>query len=237
MGLFGFGAPKVRKHVERVANKRAYAPERMESILVLGEEKTPEAVAGLLARFSYRIDPSITDQEEKDAAFQGICAAGELARPTVLQSLRTERTNVAWQLRILSEILPESEFCEALIQTLGTLDTDYERDPEKKLALLAALEERRHPGIVQSALPFLADASERVRFAALRAIAAQPEREAAARAVTNAVQVEDSLRVLAQMLDLIAEAGWSIEHATPELRARLPQGYSIDAQGKVVHRS
>ena len=72
------GGP-LAKHAGRVANKRAQANDRWDSIVSLSEMGTAEAVSALMVRFTYRIDPSITDQEEKDAVFQGIVAAGEAA--------------------------------------------------------------------------------------------------------------------------------------------------------------
>ena len=60
-------------------NRRAQAVDRWEAIQALARMQTPEAVEALLPRFTFYVDPSITDQEEKDAAFEGIVATGEAA--------------------------------------------------------------------------------------------------------------------------------------------------------------
>src|SRR5688500_2070216 len=75
MGFFGLFGKKnaLGKHAERVANKRAQAPDRWESIQALGKIATTgepaersQAVAALLERFTFYVDPTITDGEEKD---------------------------------------------------------------------------------------------------------------------------------------------------------------------------
>ena len=86
MGLFDFfkggagskgtaSTSTLRKHAARVANKRAQAPDRWDSIQALAQMGTPEAIEALLVRFSFQTDPSITDQEEKDAAFEAAIEA------------------------------------------------------------------------------------------------------------------------------------------------------------------
>ena len=95
MGLFDLfkGAPKgdkqdrpkgnpAAKWADRV-EKRAQNYDRQEAIQALAEMGTPEAVEVLLKRFTFHMDPSITDQEEKDAAFRGILRAGKDAIPPV----------------------------------------------------------------------------------------------------------------------------------------------------------
>ena len=67
---------KVAGHAKVVADKRAQTYDRMESLQALADVRTAESAAALLKRFSFSIDPSITDQEEKDVAFEGIVAAG-----------------------------------------------------------------------------------------------------------------------------------------------------------------
>ena len=64
------------KWAERI-EKRAQNYDRQEAIQALGEMATADAVEALLKRFTFHMDPSITDQEEKDNAFRGILRAGK----------------------------------------------------------------------------------------------------------------------------------------------------------------
>ena len=64
------------KWAERI-EKRAQNYDRQEAIQALADMATPEAVEALLKRFTFHMDPSITDQEEKESAFRGILRAGK----------------------------------------------------------------------------------------------------------------------------------------------------------------
>src|SRR4051812_19490887 len=83
----GAAAPsdkKVAGPAKVAADKRAQTYDRLEALQQLAEMKSGESAAALMKRFTFVIDPSITDQEEKDIAFQGVVAAGEDAVPSVI---------------------------------------------------------------------------------------------------------------------------------------------------------
>ena len=106
MGLFDVfkgGGSGLQKHQKRVANKRAQKHERWESIQVLASDGSDEALRALLTRFNVRVDPSITDGEEKNAAFLGVVQNGEAALAPVRDFLESSET-LAWPLKILKEL-------------------------------------------------------------------------------------------------------------------------------------
>jgi HEAT repeat protein len=88
MGIFDFfkrdktddgGKPVDRKLAslaKTTADKRAQAYDRDEAMRALIKLGTPDAAAALLKRFSIKVDPSITDSEEKQLAFDGIVSIG-----------------------------------------------------------------------------------------------------------------------------------------------------------------
>src|SRR5262245_43776249 len=94
MSLFGLFGKKsdsptqVKKWGERAQNRRAQAVDRWEAIQGLANVGTAEAVEALLPRFNFYVDPSITDQDEKQLAFDGIVAAGPAAIEPVVAYLR-----------------------------------------------------------------------------------------------------------------------------------------------------
>ena len=69
-------ASPAAKWASTAADKRAQNYDRQEAISALAAMGTADAAAALLRRFTFHIDPSITDQDEKDAAFNGIVRAG-----------------------------------------------------------------------------------------------------------------------------------------------------------------
>ena len=235
MGLFDVfkgGGSGLAKHITRVANKRAPQHERSESIHVLASDGSEEALRGLLTRFNLRVDPSITDGEEKNAAFLGVVQNGEAALGPVRDFLASSDT-LAWPLRILKEIQSEEEVTTILLELLSTMDTEYERDPQKKVDVIASFEERKDPRIVDAVTRFLQDMNETVRFYAVGAILAQDGADATLDSMTKAFLVEESVRVRIRMLDGYVERSWTLGAVKDEASKKMPTGYTLGKKGEV----
>ena len=236
MGLLDMFSKKgpgaLKKHASRVANKRAQAPDRWESIQALAAMNNAEAVEALLQRFTFRIDPSITDQEEKDVAFEGIVAAGDAAVQP-LRAFLAETDSIGWPLKMLERLLPEPAVVAELLKLLATMDTEYARDPEKKIQAIAYLEEHEDPEIVTAVMPFLDDTNDEVRFHAVGAIFRQPDPLAAHGAFLAAYGKEESVRVRARILDGFRAREWGLGDRHQEWKSLLPAGYTTDAKGMI----
>ncbi len=235
MGLFDVfkgGGGGLKKHVARVANKRAQKHERWESIQVLAADGSDEALRALLTRFTVRVDPSITDGEEKNEAFHAIAQHGEAALEPVRDFLNSAE-NLAWPLKLLREIQTEEQVTTILLELLSRMDTEYERDPQKKIDLIASFEEHKDPRIVEAVVRFLEDMNETVRFHAAGAILAQDEADAALDALTKAFLAEESVRVRMRMLDGYVERGWKLAEVKEEATKKMPTGYSLGKKGEV----
>jgi hypothetical protein len=239
MALFGLFGKKseedlLKKHAECVANKRKQAVDRWESIRALNHMGTPEAVEALLPRFTFYVDPSITDQEEKDAAFEGIVAVGEAAIEPVSRFLRRAES-ISWPMKMLDRIAESEVVIGKLLELLAEMDTEYERDPQRKIQLLATLEERKDPRIAEAVARFVQDANETVRFNAVGAVFAQDEAAAHRDALLDAFCEEESVRIRNRILDGFIAAQWDVGERADAVREKLPAGYSLDKQGKPRH--
>ena len=95
---------KVAGHAKVVGDKRAQTYDRAESIQALADMRSADAAEALLRRFTFSIDPSITDQEEKDAAFQGVVGVGPDAVPAV-RAFCAKAEVLTWPLKILRVLL------------------------------------------------------------------------------------------------------------------------------------
>lgn len=234
LGLFGnkSGTGALKKHAARVANKRAQAPDRWESIKALGAIESSEACEALLVRFTYQVDPSITDQEEKDAAFEAVVRQGERAIEPLRAFLRRSES-IAWPLKGLDRVLSEGEVIAELIAILEPMDTEYERDPQKKIEVLSALEERRDPRIADAVVRFLEDVNETARFHAVSTLLAQENVLAHRQALLDTLIREDSVRVRARVLQGFAETEMDLGPSVEKVRAKLPPGFSVDPRGRV----
>jgi HEAT repeats len=244
MGLFdlfkagdkkaGSKANPAAKWADRL-EKRAQNYDRQEAINALSEMGTPEAVTVLLKRFTFHMDPSITDQEEKDAAFRGILKAGRAAVAPV-RAFAAKAESLAWPMKIMDELLDEPEYVEELLKWLERWDTEYAKFVDPKVQILTALEEHKHPRIREAVERFLEDVNEPARFHAASTLLAQ-EDAAAAPALARLLGDEESLRVRTRITEGLSTRGWTVPEDEREAAAKgLPPGYAIDASGRVSKR-
>lgn len=231
-GLFGGRSPEqlIKKHSARLANKRAQAQDRWESIKAMRELGSAEAVEALLLRFTYTSDPSITDQEEKEAACEAIVAAGETALPPI-RSFLAKNDSLSWCLRMLRDLLQPEEVTGVLLELLEGMDTEYERDPQKKNQVLAILEDTTDPRIAAAVERFVEDVNETARFHAVGAVLRQAEASEHRERLLDVFMEEESQRVRARILDGFIGAGWDLGERASQARGLLPTGYAIDAKG------
>ena len=228
-------AAAAAKWAEKAADKRAQNYDRQEAIAELAEMGTAESAAALLKRFTFNIDPSITDQEEKDGAYQGVLAAGQAAVLPV-RSFSAKAESLAWPIKILKELLAEDAYVEELLLWLDRWDTEYSKFIDPKLQILAALEDFKQPTILPKVEPFLEDVNGDARYLAVGTVLSQ-DNESAIPALLRALEQEESLRVKNRILDGFASRGWIVpEEAVGQTRKALPPEYSVDASGRVVKR-
>jgi hypothetical protein len=214
-------------------DKRAQSYDRMEALQQLADMKSPDAAAALLKRFTFVIDPSITDQEEKDVAFQGILAAGKDVVPSVLDFCAKAEA-LTWPLKILHELLDDEEYEEKVIDLLDRFDTEYARNVEPKIQVIQALEEVKSEHVREAVEPFLEDVNETVRFHAVQTTFAQNNVESLVPMV-KLLEAEESVRVKNKVGEGLVFRGWEIP---AELRAAVDAAlgetsFSLGADGKI----
>lgn len=245
MGLFDFFKAKggasgdaqekaLLRHAERVLDKRAMSPDRFASIEYLCRLGTEEAWRALLPRYNFSVDPTITDREEKEYILEAISSAGEAAVGPVKEYL-LKTNSVNWPLKMLRALVSEEEFVGEMVDILSKEDTTYQKNPERKIQAIVALEELQDPRVADALLPFLDDVSEDARFHTVRTILAQ-DAPAAADALLELLAREDSMRIKTTLADGLHERGWPSSEAAREKVAavlpRLPNGpFSFDADG------
>lgn len=243
MGLFDFFkkseggqkavSPREMARLTRlVSSKLTQNYDRQEAINLLAAMKTPEAARVLLKRFDFTMDPSITDQEEKEAAAEGILGAGEGAIKHVRNYCATAES-LTWPMKILRKLVPEDHFVDELLELLEQFDTEYVRNPEPKVQLITALEQYPREEVRVGVEPFLRDVNENVRFHAVGTTFAMGD-EAACGPLVTAMHEEESLRVRNRIAGGLAERGWPVPAGSQEAcKAGLPDGFQL-RDGKVT---
>ena len=242
--MFGWFSKKIdgsgiEKYGRSLANRRSQAPDRWDSMQSLNgvlqnRKNAPENAAALVAsallpRFTYYTDPTISDQEEKDYAFRLIVEAGEGAvEPVRKFILRSE--SLSWPLKMLERLLTVEQVTSELLALLEPMDVDYERDPQRKLQILQALEARVDPKIADAVIRFVADANETARFHAVGSLLEQVDVESSREALVEVLLKDESARVKARVLELFQKRGWELSTVRPQLERNLPSGWFFDAK-------
>ncbi|HRI69923.1 MAG TPA: HEAT repeat domain-containing protein [Polyangium sp.] len=229
---------KISGPAKVVADKRAQTYDRLEAIQTLVEMGTPEASAALLKRFTFVIDPSITDQEEKDIAFRGIISTGKTVVPAVVEFCAKAEV-LTWPLKILAELLDDEEYRNELIALLDRFDTEYARNVEPKIHVIQALEDVVHEDVRSAVERFFEDVNETVRFHAVQTTFAQGMAESV-EGLLDLLAQEESVRVKNKIAEGLLVRGWLIPEARRDAIADAlsdTSGYSVANDGKVVKRS
>ncbi len=266
MGLFdklGFGGTKEEKDLrvakslgKKVTEKFGPPENRQGAIEELGAMRTEAAIDALLARFTIRIDPGITDDEEKHRVLDLVVAAGKVSLEPIKRFLAA-RDEITWPLEALGELLTEQELIQILCGALNRAAVEYSRTSEKKVLLLHALSHHRSPDAVPAALPFLDDMDDDVRIAAAQVLCGQlqplpegasAEETAIAATASTAAQEkgrvplletflkaheQHNARVREALAGLLADSPLDVKGYTPKFEAALPEAYKLDSKGKI----
>jgi HEAT repeat protein len=244
MGLFDLFSKKksetpkasfreLQRYERLVSSKLSQNIDRQEAIDALCQMESAAAAAVLLKRFDWMLDPSITDQEEKEACLRGIVAVGEPALEPV-RAYCKRADSLMWPLKVLKAIVPGEGLQEELLTLLDAYDTEYVRNVEPKVQLITELAQHKSDEVRVALEPFLQDASEPVRFTTATSIFALADAQSIP-ALVAALANEESQRIKNRIAQRLTELGWSIpDELRATLQASLPEGFRLNGDTLVA---
>ena len=239
LDMLGMGGPeaKVRRLQKKAMQKFGPAENRQGAIEELGGMKTEAAIDALLSRYTFRVDPGITDDDEKARVLALVTQAGDVALAPVKRFI-SSRDEISWPLRALEGLLPEAEVVKFLVEVATKIGGEYSRVPEKKVLLLHALSAHRSPDIAPAVLPLLDDMDDEVQIAAAEVIVKQQHPAGREPLIQHFLKAHEgsNARVREALSGLLADSGWDVKGYTPKVEAALPQGYKLDSRGKVLRK-
>lgn len=224
----------LEKNIKKLLNKYLQPEERWGAVQAVLADPSEAATAALLQRFTIYIEPSAVDNEEKEYIADALASRGEAILPQIKQALRNQES-ISWLVRIASRILPRDGLRDLLIELLGELDTEYERNPERKIQLIMALADFPGDEATAAVIRFLQDVHETARFQAV-ATAFACRGEAAREPLIRLFLEDESMRIKNAVLDGFVETGWSVTGYRGEVEKALPKGYVIDRAGVIRRR-
>jgi hypothetical protein len=243
MGLldfFGGGKGRLAKHIARAKNKDAQSADRFSSLEVLRDDGSPEAVEGLLSRFTIRYDKSIEDEQEKQFVFDELTKMGGKILPSLQKHLNNAES-ISWGLKVLNEVASADEAWPLLSDLCERNDNTYTRDPSKKIQLLHYLGEQSDTRAGKALVPYLVDMDEGVRFVTVEGLLRHKHEDVAREPLLQLLvnEKEESRRIKKRIIDGFAELAWDVKGfsgTVEKMLADLLPGSRLDNHGKIKRK-
>lgn len=241
MGLFDYfskdagDARKRERALKKLTNMYYQQADRMasaDSAFELAEQGDTEAVKVLLARFEHLCPSHTVDREEKEYVVNLLVALGDKGVETISDYCRKTTKAVFWPLKVLEKLWPADMLADFISEVLENTDTDYWRDPEKKIGLMQIAAPHHGERLSKALLPFVEDHAEEVRFGAVDALMGR-EFDAREALLERLAGGEESLRVKQRLAKGFADKGWDLGDRTDAVIAALPPGFEVKSN-KVV---
>ena len=241
MGLFDYLSSEKRKEravdraIRNANNKfkpKDYRQIALREVIDAAREGNEAAIAGLLARYNVNAEPSSEDENEKEWVYDALVDINRKALPMIRRALRTAES-ITWVQRTLKAIVSHEEYTAEMLDVLSDFDTEYERNPDRKLQTIESLADCRGEKVVEAVLRFLEDVDETVRFQTVVTLAKQ-EDPIAREPLLKTMCEDESIRVRNEVVDAFARLGWLTTGYKKKVDGILPQGYKHDKSGKIV---
>jgi HEAT repeat protein len=221
--------------IKRLHNKHLQPEERWGAVQAVLSDPSDAALDAALKRFSIYVDPSTVDNEEKEYIADSLAARGEEIVPRLRVALG-EQESITWLVRIAGRVLAREGLHDLLLEIVRGFDTEYERNPERKIQVVMALADFPGEATAAAIAPFLDDVNETVRF---QAVATAFEADVEGPVVEGLVRIlleDESVRVRNAVLEGLADKEWSLKGHRGAVEEKLPKGYAIDRNGTVKRR-
>ena len=241
MGFFDFLSADKRKEnklerdIKSANNKfkpKDYRQVSLQNVIDEAGKGNQRAVAGLLKRFSVLAEPTIEDEKEKEWVFDALTDLGDAVLPELRKALR-HHESVNWIQRVLRGIVSVEAYRAEMLSVLEEFDTEYERNPDRKLQTIMALAEIVDDSVVQALIPFLEDVDETVRYQTVTALA-ENGAEAARESLLKVMCEDESIRIRNLTIEAFARLEWTTSGYKKKVDAVLPKGFIHEKSGKIV---
>lgn len=225
-------SPKqIGRAVKRLTEPHGEAGPRIEAAERLAQWGTPEALFGLVKRFSISSRVITEDIEEKRMVVDILASRGEAAVEPILRFMKSY-SQVDWPVQALARIVSQEQLVELLLDAVRSVAESEFAAPEHRVGLIRALQGYVTPEMRPVLESLLEDADDDVRIVALEALAeiGEPVRE---RLLETFLDAEDRPRIRRRIAEIFAERGWDVKGFRPKMEESLPEGFGLSAKGVI----
>jgi len=220
---------------KKVTNKYGQPQDRQHAILAVADYGTEEAVEVLLKRFSFRIEQSIGDEEEKQVVCDELVRLGPVSVKPILDYLAKENSPY-WPLKALREIIGDERTVDHLLEIIDGMEAIFDRDIERKVLLVSNLREFKQDRVRERLLGFLNDENEEMRVQAVEGLMELGGQEATDLMVERLLDENETQRVKTAILNLLIDKKLKVKRHKDQVRKVIPQAFWIDDTGVIRRR-
>lgn len=220
---------------KKAANKYGQPQDRQHALKALADEGTEEAVTILLKRFTFRIEQSIGDEEEKHLVCDDLIRLGPISVPPILEFLETENS-AYWPIKALREIVGDEKTVDHLLAIIDRAEAIFDRDIQRKVELVSNLREFHQERVRDLLMEFLKDENEELRVQAVEGLLDLGHEDVADVMVDRLTDEEETQRVKTAILNLLIDKKWKVKQRKDEIRKIIPQSFWIDDTGVIRRR-
>lgn len=226
--------PAVARLLKRISNKYGQPQDRQAAIRALADIGTEDAVETLLVRFTFRIEQTIGDEQEKQMVHDEVVRLGPTSVGPILRFLERENAPF-WAVKALRRIVGDERTVDELLRIIDGMEAIFDRDIERKVELVSNLREFKDPRVRERLLAFLSDENEEFRVQAVQGLAEMGQEEMASVLVDRMLDENETQRVRTEILNLLIDKKWRIRHRKDQVRKMIPNTFWVDDVG-VIHR-
>ena len=117
--------------------------------------------------------------------------------------------SLTWAIKVMRALLDDVSYEKELLELLGAHDTEYTRNVEPKLNVLAAMEEIHTDAVRTAVEEYLDDVNETVRFHAVQTVFEIGD-EASIPPLVALVKAEESVRIKNKVAEGLVASGWKV---------------------------
>lgn len=240
MALFGLlgGDKPTPKNIQKLVTKvkeRYAQPEyrrgAMERLLSWG---TPEALDGVLTRFTVVVQSPHWDEEEKRWLVEELVEKGEPAKEALVRFLEREN-HIAFAAQALRQLASKEEYVEVLTKALKARSPEDYRSAQGKQEIIACIADASGPEVAEALEPYLDDHADDVQCACIDAVEKLSAEAAYPRLKEIVTDDARSARVLRHAAGAMARLGVPVDPSKP-LQPAVTEDYVVK-EGKLARQS
>jgi len=206
------------------------------AIQKLRDDGSDEAIYALLMRFTVRVEPGITDDEEKGWVIEILRDFGSRAMGPIRKFV-FERDAVTWPLRAVQEIKGPKASAELACEVLRKMAGEYQRDSHKQIMLVKHLVGLgiENDEVTDTLAPFLEDMDGDLVIAVVEALGVLDEPGKSREAILECLKEKGpgSARLRNLVFDVFAERGWTVKGYRPTVEEMMAQPYHLTSDGVI----